>query len=412
MGPASASERILYVDVLRGVALFGIIAANMRGFSAPESVYENVRFLFNGRADTIAQAFIDIFIQGKFITLFSFLFGLGFAIQMTRAQSRGARFLSFYPRRLAALAVFGLIHGLLIWWGDILLTYALTGAVLIAFCDASEETIRSWIVSLFAAPMLAVTGMYISALMGHGPSAPLIPLPNMTEVHHTIQIYSHGGIGAIYKENWVQWKTSLFALFFAVYGLALFLLGLYTWRSGIVSHLEDYKPQLKRVFAICIPAGIALNALTTIVPLTRPLPNPDDKMTFAVWLVNCLSFIAPPILSAGYAAGLALLMQHDSWKRGLMPFAAVGRMALTNYLMQSIVCTTFYYSYTTGLYGRVGPAMGLIPAVVIYAAQIPLSVWWLCHFRFGPMEWLWRGITYRKFPAMRRHAIGESLLAG
>ena len=132
-GPIAASERILYIDILRGMALFGILAANMRGFDAPASVYGNIKLLFHNRADMIAQGFIDIFIQGKFVTLFSFLFGLGFAVQMTRAVARGAKFMSFYPRRLAALALFGLIHGILIWWGDILLTYAVAGALLLFF---------------------------------------------------------------------------------------------------------------------------------------------------------------------------------------------------------------------------------------------------------------------------------------
>jgi len=132
-GPITSAERILYIDILRGMALFGILAANMRGFNAPLDLYGNIRPLFHGRADLIAQGFIDIFIQGKFVTLFSFLFGLGFAVQMTRAVARGAKFMSFYPRRLAALALFGLIHGILIWWGDILLTYAVAGALLLFF---------------------------------------------------------------------------------------------------------------------------------------------------------------------------------------------------------------------------------------------------------------------------------------
>ena len=102
--PITAAERILYIDILRGMALFGILAANMRGFNAPESVYGHIQVLFHGRADLIAQAFIDIFIQAKFVTLFSFLFGLGFAVQLTRAETRGGRFMSFYPRRLGALA--------------------------------------------------------------------------------------------------------------------------------------------------------------------------------------------------------------------------------------------------------------------------------------------------------------------
>ena len=133
VGPVGLSERILFVDILRGMALFGILAANMRAFVAPLEAYGNIQALFHSRADVLAQAFIDTFIQGKFISIFSFLFGMGFAIQMSRAEARGVRFLSFYPRRLLALALFGLIHGVLIWAGDILLTYAFSGAILLLF---------------------------------------------------------------------------------------------------------------------------------------------------------------------------------------------------------------------------------------------------------------------------------------
>src|SRR5580704_1826325 len=127
VGPVAAADRIIFIDILRGVAMFAILAGNMRGYNAPDFLYGNIKVLFHGRADLIAQGFIDIFLTAKFVTLFSFLFGLGFAVQLSRAEARGARFLSFYPRRLAALALFGVIHGILIWWGDILLNYALAG---------------------------------------------------------------------------------------------------------------------------------------------------------------------------------------------------------------------------------------------------------------------------------------------
>jgi len=108
------------------------------------------------------------------------------------------------------------------------------------------------------------------------------------------------------------------------------------------------------------------------------------------------------ILAAGYASGLALIFLHKDWQRFVHPFAAVGRMALTNYLMQSVLCTLFFYHHTRSLYGRIGPAIGLAPTVILYGAQVVFGNWWLQRYRFGPMEWLWRGMTYGKFPAMRK----------
>src|ERR1700692_2650640 len=157
VGPVSLSERIVFIDVLRGMALFGILAANMRAFFAPLDCYDNIGVLFHSRSDVLAQVFIDIFIQGKFISIFSFLFGMGFAIQMSRAEARGTRFLSFYPRRLLALALFEIIHGIFIWAGDILLTYALSGAILLLFRKRQQKTLLWWGGSVFCLAVVVMT---------------------------------------------------------------------------------------------------------------------------------------------------------------------------------------------------------------------------------------------------------------
>ncbi len=383
------------------MALFGILAANMRGFNAPADVYGQIKVLFHGTADLIAQGFIDTFIQGKFVTLFSFLFGLGFAVQLTRAETRGAKFMSFYPRRLAALALFGLIHGILIWWGDILLSYALAGALLLLFRNREQKTLLWWAGTIFTIPILVMTGFYVAYLLGFHPPGMGSGKPfDVSKIQPIIQIYSHGTIPQILRENWVIWKKELPALGFAAYALFLFLLGLWVWRSGIVQRLDEYKPLLKRVCAWCLPIGIGLNAFVVVMPIL--FPRTPGKPSFLGYLTNVLFMPAAHILSAGYAAGLAVLIQNPVWLRRLTPFAAVGRMALTDYLMQSVLCTLFYYNYTTGLYGRVGPAMGLIPTVLLFAAQVVFSNWWLSRYRFGPMEWVWRGMTYGKFPPMRK----------
>src|SRR4051812_13390316 len=166
-GPVCLSERILFIDVLRGMALFGILAANMRGFFAPLDAYMQNGVLYHGRADVLAQVFVDTFIQGKFISIFSFLFGMGFAIQMSRAEARGVRFMGFYPRRLLALALFGLIHGILIWAGDVLLTYAFSGTILLLFRKRPQRTLLWWAGGLFSFPIVTnviFLGVYLSRL--------------------------------------------------------------------------------------------------------------------------------------------------------------------------------------------------------------------------------------------------------
>src|ERR1700686_3468962 len=197
VGPVSLNERILFIDVLRGMALFGILAANMRAFFAPLDAYGNIGLLFHGRADVLAQAFIDIFIQGKFISIFSFLFGMGFAIQMSRGEARGSRFLSFYPRRLLALALFGLIHGMLIWAGDVLLTYAFSGAILLLFPNLQKKTLLWWAGVLFALPIVGSTtflALYFSRF--HRPWMDPKP-PDVNGLYAIIHIYAHGTVRQI-----------------------------------------------------------------------------------------------------------------------------------------------------------------------------------------------------------------------
>jgi uncharacterized protein len=217
-------------------------------------------------------------------------------------------------------------------------------------------------------------------------------------LHAVVNIYAHGTVRQILAQNWVEWKQQLPWELFAIYAAALFLLGMWVWRAGIVQRLDEYRPVLKRVCAWCLSAGLILNIFVATVKAVVP----PGKVSLWGWSAGVLFLPASHILSAGYVSGLALLFMHERWRRILIPFAAVGRMALTNYLLQSVLCTLFFYHYTTGLYGRIGPAIGLVPTVVLYGAQVVSSNWWLRRYRFGPMEWLWRGMTYGKFPAMSK----------
>jgi uncharacterized protein len=398
VGPVSISERIQFIDVLRGMALFGILAANMRAFVAPLDAYGEIGALFHSRIDIAAQAFIDAFIQGKFISIFSFLFGMGFAIQLSRAEARGARFLSFYPRRLLALALFGLVHGIFIWAGDILLTYALSGAILLLFRNRQQKTLLWWAGSLFALPIV-VNSVFLALYFSRWRRPWMNPKPpDVPKFLSVIHIYAHGTARQIMAQNWVEWKHQLPTVGFAIYATGLFLLGMWVWRAGIVQHLEEYKPILRKVCAWCLPIGLAMSIYYAVV---MAIVTPGHVSMWA-WFAQIMWLPGSHILAAGYMSGLALLFLEGNWRNRLMPFAAVGRTALTNYLMQSVICTLFFYHYLTGWFGRIGPALALVPTVILYGAQVGISNWWLQRYRFGPMEWLWRGMTYGKFPSMRK----------
>jgi len=395
--PVPLAERIAFIDVLRGMALFGILVANMRGFVAPLEAYTDIGALYPSRADVIAQFFVDWLFQGKFVSIFSFLFGLGFAMQMSRAEARGVSFLGFYPRRLASLALIGLIHGFLIWSGDILLTYALAGTLLLAFRRRRQKTLLWWAGGLISFPIVATGAMVALYFSPWRPHWMLPKPPPLAQWHAVIQIYAHGSLKQIVLQNLVQGKERLAFNLFAVYALALFLLGMWVWRSGIVTRLEAHRAVLKRVCFWGLAIGLPLSFYDAAVIALIPQDH------FSVWLLlgNVVWLPASHVQAAGYAAGVALLYLDPGWRRVLMPFAAVGRMALTDYLMQSVLCTVFFYNTGTGWFGSVGPALAWVPTLVLFSAQVVFSNMWLRRYRYGPMEYVWRAMTYGRLPPMR-----------
>ncbi len=389
MAPVAAGERIEIIDVLRGAALFGILAANMRALGAPWRLYDNLHLLFPGFADRFVQGLIDVFISGKFLTLFSFLFGLGFAVQMTRAEARGARVRSFYPRRLLVLLAIGIVHGALLFWGDILVAYALVGFLLLAFRKRQPSTVLRWAIGLpLVFTILGSLAFIVLQLISLPPDN---PEEELAEVTRLVRAFNEGGLFDVVAENFLSWVSFVPKNLSVLFLLPAFLFGLWAWRRGVPQDLRTHAGALRRTWRLALPVGLALNAFAVAEEILRAgsRPRPPDLLVFAAGMSR---FYGTYVLALGYAAGLALLAQQDRWRRRLAPAAAVGRMALTNYLMQSLVCVALFT--TTDLYGKVGPALLLIPTIVVYAGQVWFSNWWLRRFRYGPMEWLWRSLTY------------------
>ncbi len=401
MRPVSAGERIEVLDVLRGAALFGIIAANMRGFSGPLPAYFDHTLMWTDTTSRIAQAFVDFFIQGKFITLFAFMFGIGFAIQMERADRSGVESRAFYVRRLAILLVLGLLHFLLIWWGDILAPYALMGFLLMLFRKRSQKTLLIWSAVLYAWPLLLSAVMM--ALRSAGVQIPSPPATTPEELQRIIGVYGTGSYAEIVTQNFKSLPFMGFGLvFFYPRVLGIFLFGLWVWRQGIIRDLPSKADLLRRCQKHGLWIGVLFNALAMALnEIFHPAPMTPSVMG---WVIGLSIAIGLPAGSLFYASTLALLWQKAQWREWLRPFGAVGRMALSNYLLQSLVCTTIYYSWGGGLYGRVNPLVGLLPTVGIYSAQLALSAWWLQHFASGPMEWLWRRLTYATPTLVSRRA--------
>ena len=413
MRPVPPGERILSIDVLRGVAVLGILFVNMLWFAQPALYMEQAGIRWWTQPwDLAAEAFIRFAAEGKFITMFSFLFGLGMAIQMRRARRKGVPFAGLYARRLLILLVIGLAHGLLLWHGDILTAYAVLGFGLLLLRHTDTHALVGWAVVLILVPVAlagAVAGLVaLASLTPDGAERMQAAMQEQQEmlvglVERSVEAYRHGGYPETLERR-ARDFTFMWSYFFLWLPpiLGLFLVGLMAGRREIFRRAGEERPLLRRITFWGLVVGLPANALHAWGTL-RGLSGMDGSLLgFALSAVHS---VGAPVLAFGYMAGLTLLLTRPRWQRGMTPFAAVGRMAFTNYLAQSLICTTLFYGYGLGLYGRVGPAAGLALTLGIFALQLAWSPWWLNRFRYGPVEWLWRSLTYGRLEPFR--ASGE-----
>jgi len=393
-GPVLRQERIEAIDILRGVAILGILIVNMRLFSMPEGLPV---------AGTV-ERLILFSSQEKFKALFSFLFGLGLAVQLMRADARGAHFLPLYARRLGVLFLIGVAHFLLLWDGDILHDYALLGCVLLLFRRSSPKTLLVGAGALLAIPMLFYGITTYSAITGHvsPPVKEWITYEKGAEADgwgtsdDVSDTYARGSYVDMISLRASELPRDMSPDTDDAYGLALFLLGLYAGRRRIFHDVSAHLPFIRRVQRWGLLIGVAGNAAFAAGGSFDPSPTSAAQNVGRLCLV-----VAAPALMLVYASTIILLTQREIWRRRLAPLAAVGRTALSNYLLQSLICTTIFYSYGLALFGKVGPSLGLLLTITIFLIQIPLSVWWLRRFQFGPIEWLWRSLTYWHRQPMR-----------
>lgn len=379
------------IDALRGAALFGILTANMRGFVAPFAVYMEPFKMWTDWANLGVQFAIDVLVSGKFITIFAALFGIGFAIQMDRAERRGQP-AAFFVRRMAVLLLIGAFHAFVLWWGDILISYALAGPFLLLLRRKPDRALVRWAAAGYALmPAMMLVG-YVASVAGAEMAHP--PEATPEQIQETIRTYSQGGVAGIFRERAREWSAlNAFLPMFLPRIIAVFLAGVWLWRRGVITDSGRHLDWWRRAQRIGLAAGLPLN-LAAVCMHYALRPNIAQPSLAGVSML-VVSSVAVPLLSLFYAATLVLLWNGSGkWRERLEPFSYVGRMALTNYLLQSAICTTLAYSYGVGLYGAVGPALGLIPTAAVYAAQVWFSRRWLAAHRYGPAEWIWRRLTY------------------
>jgi uncharacterized protein len=401
--PVRDSERLEILDVLRGFAIFGILLVNMPLYNAPLDLMVSGIKWWPGAADRAAEWFIHFFAQGKFYTLFSFLFGLGFSLQMERAEAAGLPAAPLFRRRLLVLFFIGLAHAFLIWWGDILVVYALVGFLLALFCSTGEKKLLIWSGVFLFIPVLITGGLVgllelartapdIGREIDRGFAEEAKQYPAL--IKEAIRIYSSGSFSGIMAMRARDFAVTIgwSVLFFVPSVLGMFLLGLYAGKRRLFQNLPENMPWVRKVIKWGLMVGLVANLVYVVANefSSYAVPSPTGLLA-----LTALTFGAPA-LCFFYVSVLILLFQKENWKERLLPLAAVGRTAASNYLFQSAICTMVFYSYGLGFYGKIGPALGLVLSAALFLIQVFLSQWWLKLFRFGPVEWLWRSLTYGK----------------
>ena len=400
--PVQYQERIEVLDVIRGFALFGILMANMAWFSTPALYFEMLgKNISTGVWDTTASSFINLVVQGKFYTMFSFLFGLGFAIFFERAKERTSRPKLLFYRRLFILLFIGLAHAFFVWYGDILVTYALLGFLLPLFFNRKPKTIIKWAIGLFGVfllffvfifGLLALAKMFNESVVTESLQPFYANIENMIESSY--RAYPHGTFSEIMAQRTSDTLfvySGMYATMFII--LPLFLLGLYAGKKKIFQNIETNLTLIRKIWKWSLVVGLTMS----VVKFVFKYQMGTDYLSFNTAIFTGAGFLGDTGLCLFFMTSIILLSQNRKWILKLKPLAYMGRMALSNYLFQSIVCTTIFYSYGLGLYGKVGAALGLVLTVVIFVIQIFISKYWFKHFRFGPVEWAWRCLTYGKF---------------
>jgi uncharacterized protein len=376
--PLPPADRLALLDALRGFAICGILVVNFRYFASDE-LYHQLLFTFpavEATADSLIQLGILFFAEGKFIALLAILFGAGFAVIMDKPGLAEPNRLM--TRRLLWLGAIGLAHALFIWFGDILAVYAATGLLLIPFRGCAPRTLLRWSLGLFAMWIL------FSALSGAAAS----DSGEMEWVHWLWQraeaVYPTGGWLLVLTQRALEAALGYAFMVFALpMLLAYFLFGAWAWRTGRFARADGFR----RIGWAALPVALAGHALLVYGRMQGLGLSPGFD---ALWM--CVYAAAIPAMALSYLAGIqALVAKGSAWVAWLIP---IGRMALTNYLMQSVLFTTIFYGYGLGLWGRMGMPAGLALIAATWGLQAVVSAWWLRRFTFGPAERLWRKLSY------------------
>lgn len=395
-------ERIATLDVLRGFALMGILIMNMPGFSYSGWHESDGSHYWPGQIDQMAEQVRDALFSGKFNSLFSVLFGLGFTIQFARMQQQDPQHADrLYLRRLLVLFVLGVLHACVFWFGDVLHVYALLGILLLfGLRRVSDRGLVLIMVGCIVYPLVAsllrvafVSKEFVASRVALGKSFALKndaafgagSFFDTARENLRIVMFDYGDLYSLWGT--FGWYVSM---------TLTMLLGVLAGRRRWATRIPELMPQIKRLTWVMLIVGLALSTTATMIWEANRTPGPSLIKTFAGLCYN----VSRPMLMVFYVLLIVQLFHRPSWRPLFRPFELAGRMPLTNYLMQTALCTTLFYAWGFGLWAQVGPAAGLaLSLALFFCIQVPWSWWWLKSHERGPLEALWSRLTYGRRPA-------------
>ena len=401
VGPVAPQERIEILDILRGWAIFGVLLVDIERLYRSRSTWT--------ASDQSVYQFIELFASDKFWTLLAFLFGLGFSLQLIRAERRGSGFSAVYRRRLLALMLIGVAQFILLTWGGaFLIRYGGLGFVLLALRRLPSRTLLPAAIIFMLIPWAYLGGLgFIHARRLANPETRAEVLradaegsaPRIAIQREVREARDAGYNRRVAVQAKFFWQLYVFNLYQSLSGwfinpplayvswcsqLGLFFVGLYAGRRRVLEDIPAHLPLIRRVLTWGLVLGLAVSAVRYLMP------------DFSI-----LGVLGDPALAFAYGSSIVLLAQRRSCQRLFVPLAAAGRMALTNYLLMALLLGVLAPAFGFGVYDRIGPTLGPALAAATYAGLMWLSTWWLKHFRFGPAEWLWRTLAYGKLQPMR-----------
>lgn len=369
------SSRIIEMDALRGIALLGILLVNIFVFHAPYLYYGEFYGAFEGFQASTVNAVVE-FAGGKFLFIFAFLFGYGIAIQ---EQLHPNSFKAFFTKRMLVLLLFGVIHILIFWFGDILASYALLGLLVMPFLKLPNRLVLSFgILFVFFRPIY-----YLGVVAFDWP---LIHMHKPAELTEFLTVFQEGTYGEVFRlrmsEFWAFIPENL--VWYLPKTIGLLLIGIYAGRNSMFSRIRKNQALFGIVSLVMVASSVVW------IWFKMDVFNSIDLEATPIWrpVLIGINVLFETAMGIGYIVGFTLVFQNSKLITGAL--AKTGRLALTNYITQSLICVFIFYSYGLGLYGELVPTDLVLISVLIFCFNLIFSTLYLKSFNVGPLEFLWR----------------------